>query len=301
MNKNELKLLLIKDIDEVTDALVKVISGDSPLFDNIVLVKARFSDLKREDNKGILHPVEKNIEMNKIRGSILYIINSLNDFKPAEDISSLNQLKRTTPEPHTSNEEKNDELGIFELEDLLITSTEDLTKSLERMTKDLQEMEINITKETNKLNSVVNSNIKSSRTMVEKIISNASKTLIQYRSRLDFEIPNFKESTESSVNYILQYISKLYELDINSHKDDVIDFAGSIKSLRNAAKESRVLFLGMYEELKKVPGLTSEFIKAKKKVLKGLDYFFRDYDQYLDKLTLVDKNIDTILLEISDD
>lgn len=301
MKKNELKLLLIKDINEVTNALLELTSGNSPLFDNIILVKARFNDLTREDNKGVLNSFEKNIEMNKIRGSILRIINSLNDSEPIEDTSNLNKSKTLTPKFDTSNEEEDDELGLFELEDLFLISAGNLTESIERMAKDIQEMEINIVKDTNKLNTIVSSKIKSSKTMVTKIISNASKTLIEYRNRLDVEIPIFKESTESSVNYILQYISKLYELDINSQKDDVIEFAESIKILKNAAKESRILFLGMYEELKKVPGLTSEFIKAKKKVLKSLDHFFKDYDQYLEDLTLVDKNVDTILLEISNE
>ena len=75
MDKAKLKILLTEDIEKVFEELKSLISADSELFDDVIIALARYKDLLRADNNGMLSIIEKNIELNKVRGSVLSIIN----------------------------------------------------------------------------------------------------------------------------------------------------------------------------------------------------------------------------------
>ena len=70
MDKKKLKLLLTEDIKKVLDQLNEIIPSNSQIFDDYIIALSRHKDLVRENNNGLLTPIEKNIELNKIRGRI---------------------------------------------------------------------------------------------------------------------------------------------------------------------------------------------------------------------------------------
>ncbi len=295
MNKKELKILVAKSLEEGFTKLKSIVSGDSSLFDNLILAESRYNDLLREINNGVLSPIEKNIEMNKIRGATIYIINQLESLDPVNEHKELEEIVAKINETNLDSEE---ELGLYELEELSISSSQELAEILKRMAGDIRELGEKVRLDADKLKKLNKSSPNPNRIVVKKILSNTSKIMVNYGNRLAIEIPIFKEVSESSVNYAIQYISKLYELNIKDQKKEIHDFAAAIKELLGSAIESRKGLYELYESIKKTPGLTTDFVKAKKRVMNELDQYFSDYDDYLNKVTQLDKNIKAILLEI---
>lgn len=300
MTKKDLKILLTIDINNVLNQLKEIIPSESDVFDNFIIALSRHNDLLREINNGVLTPLERNIELNKIRGSILYIINSLDSLEPSNQYNDLISISKEIDksDSKTSLGEEEEELGLFEIEDLILSSSSELQNNLKRITEETESLGEKIQEDADKLTNLNKSNPNPNRVLVKKIVSNASKTMDSYGERLIFEVPMFKEYSELSVKYSLDYITKLYESGIEIHKNEVVEFHEAIEVLIETTKESRISVTGMYEEIKNVPGLTTEFVKAKNKVIKVLDSFFEHYDNYLNNLEKLDESVKNILREI---
>lgn len=300
MNKKKLKLLLTKNIESTISHLDDLISDELELFDELILAKSRLSDLQRKINRGVIPPIEENIEMNKIRGSVIHIINSVDFSVPAENNNNSELTESDLEEIQLITDEEKDEidLGLFEIEELVLSYSNELTITLNRMTNDINEMGEMVKQDAEKLTRLNKSASKSNRVLVKKILSNTSKAMDVYSKRLEIEIPNFKSNSEASVNYSIKYISKIYEFKISTKENEIIEFASATKELLDSTLNSRNSLLGMYESIKETPELTSEYIKAKKKVLSELDKLFVDYNKYLENLNVLNENIETIQLEL---
>jgi hypothetical protein len=296
MEINELKLLLSEDIDAVFEFLKNNTTNNPQLFDDFIIAFSRHKDLKRQDNNGVLRPMEKNIELNKIRGSVLAIINSLFQISEEKNVkkNSNNDLEMNTPEE----DGKGDELGLFDIEENLLQNSNDLKLNLNRISDCTKKMGDGIRENANRLTKFNKSNNKPNKVFTRKIFDNASKTIDIYSERLKIEVPIFANLTKNNVNYSLTYISKLYESGLFDSKEEFVYFKSATENLIDESKDSRVSLDGLYKEITKVPSLTTNFEKSRKRVLKELDSFFIPFDNYLNKLEILKQGINDTLNEL---
>jgi len=93
MNKNKLLELIAKNkLNEVLDELFKSLKQSGNI-DEIVILSSRFHELKEQINTGTIDNRDKDLELNKIRKSVLSIIKEIDELnlKEHEQISSKNK------------------------------------------------------------------------------------------------------------------------------------------------------------------------------------------------------------------
>ena len=306
MTKRELKKTLIKDLNQVIEYLLENV--EDSFFDEVVLLKARKSDLDRSIQRNILQQIEINIELNKIRGGLINIINNMGKI----EIPEINQESKNTTEESSIYDEDienvdetidltEEELGLFDIEDLLLERTTEFTDNLNRITEITGDLGEDISGDADKLNTVNKSSSHGKRMMQKNIINNSARTLNTYRKRMEVETPIFKDLTEETIKYSMLYIQKIYEYGIETSKQEIIDYHETVNGLYNAALSSRNSLMELYEEMKRVPTMTTLFGKAKKRVIKQMDVFFEIYNKYLSDLESLVRSVDFMKLELAEE
>ena len=116
--------------------------------------------------------------------------------------------------------------------------------------------------------------------------------------RLKDEVPLFEEYSSAYVANAMRFISKLYEFGIKENEEEIIEFGESIENLIETTKKSKISLIGMYEEIQKIVGLTTDFAKSKSKVIRMLDRYFDKYDQFTNDLEKLSSNIQNIRSEL---
>ena len=77
--KFDIKIALSEDIDKTIDKFNAVISAESGLFDEFILLVARYRHIRNESLRNTVSVVDESIELAKIRGGFIKIINEIAD------------------------------------------------------------------------------------------------------------------------------------------------------------------------------------------------------------------------------
>ena len=76
--KNKLKILLSENIAKAIEELIEEINSESKHYNDLIIIKGKYSDLKRQQNVGLISNEDIKLAKNQIRNSLLSIIDDLN-------------------------------------------------------------------------------------------------------------------------------------------------------------------------------------------------------------------------------
>lgn len=117
--QQELKSLLEGSLEKAVRQLMKSVRQDTEVFDDLTLEQARLTDIEKRFNKGLLEQDIYHVELNKIRESILMLINDLQEEDLSFGYSALEKAIASLgfAEPlgtlHLVNCNRDNEFGLF--------------------------------------------------------------------------------------------------------------------------------------------------------------------------------------------
>lgn len=77
--KKELKSLFVKDLSKTLKKIESYLKSDSSLSGNLIILQGSYSNLKQDEIRGIISNEDSNLRRNKLRYSILQIIDAMDE------------------------------------------------------------------------------------------------------------------------------------------------------------------------------------------------------------------------------
>lgn len=292
--KTELKLLLAEDIEKAISKFKEVIDSESNLFDDFILMLGRYNDIKNEYMRNTVPMVEKNIELAKIRGTLIKLINELS---PSDVGSEIEEGLIIIEEEENQIEEWED-IGIFEISEDAVKDMNEISNLFLRLTGYLDHLTQKTTTGTEKINRLKKSNNNPNQLIVKKIVDEVGKEMINYSEKAKPEINLFKQLANSSI----EKATKLVEW---SYRDNLINDVEELKVLRDAmillkdnGAKAKLAMLHYKTTTEKLPNLTTLLSKGKKEVIRNTDELIKEINDYLSNLEKFIENMELTILEI---
>jgi len=291
--KTELKNLLADDIEKAISKFKEIINSDSKLFDEFILTLGRYNDIKSEYHRNTVPWVERNIELAKIRGTLMKLINDLDKLDFGED--SNNDEDDISEQAEFIEWE---EIGILEIGEDAVRDLQEITLLFLRLNDYLNHLTQKTSQGTTKINKLKKSNSSPNQLIVKKIVDEIGREMIEYTEKAKPEILLFRQLANSSIEKAI----KLVEW---SFRDNLINEAEPLKELRDAmillkenGRKAKFSMLHYCVITEKLPNLTTLLSKGKKGVVMNTEELIEEISQFLNRLEKFIENLELTILEI---
>lgn len=290
--KTELKLLLAEDIEKSILKFKELINPESNLFDEFVLMLGRYNDIKSEYIKNTVPLVEKNIELAKIRGTLIKLINELT---PNDLDSNLDtNLIKIEAEQVGGLEE----MGILEINSDAINEMNEISSLFNRLTGYLEILSDTTTTGTRKIDTLKKSNKNPNQVIVKKIIDEVGKEMIFYSEKAEPEVILFKQLAYSSIEKATKLVELSFRDNLINDVNDLKELRDTMKNLRGQSGETKLSMLHYKTTTEKLPNLTTLLSRGKKKIINNTDKFINEINSYLSNIDKFIENLELTIIEI---
>jgi hypothetical protein len=279
--KNELKLKSVEDLEGALQDLKTQISFTSNLFNDCILLVGRFKDVKDAFLKDTVARFERNIELAKIRGALLDLIDKLT----SEDFDTIGKSIEKIYEEE--GEELEDELGFYDYLEIAENGFKESTESITKLGGFTTEFGSKITKQVEKITRLNNSGSsgQSKTILVKKILKDTSEYFDIYNSQMEGEIPTFKDVSGRSLDAYYKTVEFLYSNSLqNENEDELKNVYRAVISLDESCGTARVGMMKLYSAVKQLPQMQKEFNKSKRITEKQLELLFQELENYRSKI-----------------
>lgn len=303
--KSEIQKLIGED--ELEIAIEKMLSYfgiDSNKTDELIQLKGRHKFLKRSINQNIINFYEANLELCKIRASLIEITKEIPtqnnegkevDNQPEKEIAKI--LKGQVDIGVLKDEFKDEDYGYL---DYLIDyekNSAEAANSFRNMATHTKLIVQNMAKRTEQLNRLNKGNQNPNLIVGIKITNSLANEMLEYVSRMDTEISVFERASKDSLINAFNVLRIIYE-DGNLKMEEVEKFDDSLDILIEEIlnmRESSVSAKSGFSNWSKV---TKEINRAKRRIEDMLDQLYDELTKYLDSLKSLKDNIKYTLIEL---
>ncbi len=287
--KIDLKLKLRSNIEDVFQTLDECLKTDSKLFDNYILITSRYQELKRESENNLINYLDKNVELAKIKGAMMSLINDLDE----SDIETSDKLSSNLVELIDD-----EDIGLIDCEELINESFTSFSNTLVKMTEYTTEVGEAFSKSGEEVKLIQKIGNFEDRSAIKRVLDEFAKRMDNYYKQMNREIPILKKDANSGIDYILKYIEIIYENKLNVEEDSFSHITETINELKVASKGTKNSIYSFEIEIKKLANLTSKIKRAKKSVIQVLSDIIQILNDFLNKIEKTEENLEYILLEI---
>ena len=291
--KFNLKLQLAEDVEAVLLILKTDLSFISPLFNEFILIYGRYIDIKNSANRDTISRFDRNLELAKIRGSMVDLVDKLAQ-------SDINKLLDSSSSNLPAIIENDDEyLGFFDYLEIAQNGFIDMTAIAHRIAEYTNQLGNEIKIKGQQI-TLVNQNTKKEGTtiLVRKIFLRVADILDNYNARMSAEIPIFRELSITSLNSYQKCVSFIYQgkLDVESI-EQLNNVHLSVSILMVALESSQIGMLGLLTATQQLPNFERSFNKAKRKTEELLSELNDILTQYLEDGRSFIENIEFTLMQ----
>lgn len=277
--KVELKLKSREDLEGTLVELETSIGFASKLFNECILLGGRLKDLKEAYMKDTISRPERGIELAKIRGALLSLIDKLTveDFKTLED--TMEEIIEDT------GMEYEDDLGFYDFVEIaendLLETTDSITNLAVYSNRFGQELE----EQAEKIMSLNNSRIsdKQKVTKLKYLVANTTKFFVIYNDQLATEIRTFENKSNSSLDSLYKAVELIYSDNLQAKDNELEEIYQSVNALEKAIGESRIGLMSMYTSIKQLPRIEKGLNKAKKITEGHMENLFQKLEGFREK------------------
>lgn len=279
--KNELKLKSAEDLEGTLQDLKTQISFTSNLFNDCILLVGRFKDAKDAFLKDTVARFERNIELAKIRGTLLDLIDKLT----SEDLETIEESIEEIYEEE--GEDLEDELGFYDYLEIAENGFKESTESITKLGEFTNEFGTKITEQVEKITRLHNSvsSGQSKTILVKKILKDTVEYFDIYNSQIGIEVPIFKDVSIRSLDAYYKAVEFLYSNNLqNENEDELKDVYGAIISLDESCGTARVGMMKWYNSIKQLPQMQKELNKSKRVTERQLEILLQELENYRNKI-----------------
>ncbi|RBP48672.1 DUF4062 domain-containing protein [Arenicella xantha] len=248
-------------------------------------------------------------------GSFFWKFNSLNDFekhirlhlnRQMQAWGQANHTKRNTDEgtnapqtQHTNDEDSafEDELGLFDLEDIIEERFKELTDIANRIAEATSELATKITSQTEEIDALPKDDSGNvDRQLVRKKMNRSAAEMNIFSERVSTEVSLFNNAMDAGMNAFIQSIQLLsdFESDDNSieRAKSALTTVTDLKQNMESAKDAQVKFR---DSISALPRLTVIFNKAKRLSITTVEKFIAEIESGKRLLNEAEKSLREIV------
>lgn len=279
--KNALKLKSTEDLEGTLKDLKTQISFTSYLFNDCILLVGRFMDIRDAFLKDTVARFDRNIELAKIRGALLELIDKLTseDFETIKD--SIEEIYEE------EGEELEDELGFYDYLEIAGNGFKESTESITKLGKSTSEFGEKITEQGEKITRLNNSsNSGQLKTIfVKKIFKSVAEYFDVYNSQMEVEVPIFKDVSGKSLDAYYKAVEFFYANNLqDENEDELKEVYEAIISLDESCGTARIGMMKLYNAIKQLPRYQKELNKSKRITEKHLEILLQELEDYRSKI-----------------
>lgn len=279
--KVEYKLRSADDLEGTLNGLKTEISFTSALFNDCILLIGRFKDIKEAYNKDTVGRFERNIELAKIRGALLEIIDKLTseDFETVEDA-----IEEIIEEEGIEIE---DNLGFYDFLEIAENGFYDSTESITKLGRFTNEFSARISEQAEKITRLNNSGNsgKSKAIILKQIFKDTAVYFETYNSQMEVEIPIFKANSGKSLEAYYKAVEFFYANNLqHENEEELKNVYNAIVSLELSSGQARVGMMSLYTAIKQLPRMQKELNKAMRITEKHLEVLLQELEEYRNKI-----------------
>lgn len=292
--KAELKVLLADDIEKSISKFKEIIDPDSKLFDEFILALGGYNDIKSDYHRNTVSLVEKNIELAKIRGTLMKLINELDQSDLNEELDN-NEDEDEISEPAELIEWE--EIGILEISEDAVRDLKEITSLFLRLTDYLNHLTQKTSQGTAKINKLKKSNSSPNQLLIKKIVDEVGKEMINYTEKAKPEVLLFKQLANSSIEKATKLVEWSFRDNLINDVDPLIELRDAMIFLKENGTKAKLAMLHYRVTTEKLPNLTTILSKGKKEVIMNTGELIEEISQYVNKLEKFIENLELTILE----
>jgi|GEM_PF-3609346 len=291
--KTEIKLLLAENVEKALSRFKEIINPESNLFDQFILLLARHNDIKNEYVRSTVSLVERNLELAKIRGTLIKLINELEE----QDIGSIKESEIIEIDEESQIEEWED-IGILEISDDAVKDIKEISSLFLRLTDYLNHLTNKTTTGADKVNRLKKSSNNPNKVILKKIVDEVGKEMINYAEKAKPEVTLFKQLVNSSIEKSTKLVEYLFRDNLINDVKELRELRNTMHLLKEDGGRLKVSMLYYRTTTEKLPNMTTLLAKGKREVIKNTDELIAEVNDYLSKLDKFIENIELTIFEI---
>lgn len=291
--KKELKLKSTDNLEGVLMELKSQLNYTSNLFNEFVLLYGRYKDMKDAYTKDTVPRGDRNIELAKIRGSLLELIDRLTD----NDFDVLDEKNGDNIESHIT--EIEEDLGFYDYLEIAENGFKESTNSMIKIGGYTSELGNSMEEQTKKINQLnkLGSASESKSIAIKRVFREAATHFDDYNSKIQLEIPLFKDASGRSLNAFYKIVEFSSENNLQNEKE-LRDIYVSVVSLEDSSSKAINSMHSLTTAIRNLPKMEKELIKAKRVTTTYLENFCEELEEYRGKIRELRDYLDMNLSKI---
>ena len=209
----------------------------------------------------------------------------------SSEVSKAPQAESNTT---TTEEEKEDEdLGIYELEDIVEDRFTELTDIANRIATTTTALGDKIRSQAEKLDALPrDENGYVDKILVKQNMQSSAAEMDRFSSRVLAELPLFNNAMNTGIGAFIKTIELLYDFDMGQESlRGAKSTYASVTKLRTELTKAKDAQVNFCDSIYNIPRMTVTFNKSKRKTINSIEKFINELDNGLSLLSEVDKSL----------
>lgn len=302
MLKKQLKDLVGKNkLEEVFEVLNNKIT-DTKIIDSTLLLSGRFSFIKDRSTKGIISFYEEDLELSKIRNSLLELVNQINEEEKGKNGHhvQLNASTNLQKEIILDDSYKDEDWGYIDFLLAYEKSNEETVNSLNKMNSYLNDLSDKMKNRTEQLNRLRRGNKKPNPTIVVKITEKLAEEMIDFVNNMDVEIEIFKNVASESIDSFYKTLKIAYESKIVTEVKELNGLYNSIAEYELSFEKAKESVLNSKNEFSKWPKIAKEINRARRLTEEIHDKIYIEFSSFAEKIKGLKENLKYTIINAED-
>lgn len=300
MLRKQLKGLVGKNkLEEVFEIINDKIT-DVKIIDSTLLLSGRFSFIKEKSTKGVIPLYEEDLELSKIRSSLLELINQIDEEEKDEHDIQLDDSPNLQKEIILDDSYKDEDLGYMDFLLVYEKSNEQTVESLNKMNSYLDDLTDKMKNRTGQLNRLKRGNKKPNPNVVIKITEKLAEEMMDFVNNMDIEIEIFKNVANKSIDSFYKTLKISYESNVITETEDLQNLYDSIAKYELSFDNAKDSVLKSKNEFSKWPKFAKEINRARRRTEEVHDKIYLEFSSFAEKIKGLKENLKYTIINAKD-